>query len=105
MILLDWRYIPDQRETTVYHRKIIKWFGDKPSRNSPLSLHCLVNIGKGLGKKPGDWYGPGLVAHLFRQAFKDASTDNFEFDSLNVCVATNCTGIGHLKMQCIVQFL
>lgn len=87
----DWRYIPDQRETTVYHRKIIKWFGDKPSRNSPLSLHCLVNIGKGLGKKPGDWYGPGLVAHLFRQAFKDASTDNFEFDSLNVCVATNCT--------------
>ncbi|XP_066248613.1 cysteine protease ATG4D isoform X1 [Euwallacea similis] len=100
----EWRYNPEQKETTVYHRKIIKWFGDKPSRNSPLSLHSLVNIGKSLGKKPGDWYGPGLVAHLFRQAIRDASTDNFEFDSLNVCVAQNCTVyIRDVFAECIDQ--
>ncbi|XP_060516247.1 cysteine protease ATG4D [Cylas formicarius] len=87
----DWRWIPDHREISIYHRKIIKWFGDKPCRNSPLSLHSLVKIGESLGKKPGDWYGPGLVAHLFRQAFKNASNDNYEFDSLSVCVAQNCT--------------
>lgn len=87
----DWRWNPDQRETSLHHRKIIKWFGDKPSRNSPLSLHTLVRIAEGLGKKAGDWYGPGLVAHLFRQAFKDAPNDNYEFDNINVFVAQNCT--------------
>ncbi|XP_050313263.1 cysteine protease atg4da [Anthonomus grandis grandis] len=100
----EWRYNAEQRETTVYHRKIIKWFGDKPSRNSPLSLHSLVRIGEGLGKKPGDWYGPGLVAHLFLQAFKDASKDNFEFDEISVCVAQNCTVyIRDVFAECLSQ--
>lgn len=50
----------------VQHRKIIKWFGDKPSHNSPLSIHTLVEIGTTSGKQPGDWYGPAFVAHLLR---------------------------------------
>jgi len=100
----DWRWNPDQRETSLHHRKIIKWFGDKPSRNSPLSLHTLVRIAEGLGKKAGDWYGPGLVAHLFRQAFKDAPNDNYEFDNINVCVAQNCTVyIRDIFSECIDQ--
>lgn len=93
----DWRWNPDQQATTrenfidiVNHRKIIKWFGDKPSRNSPLSIHILVQLGEAAGKKAGDWYGPGFVAHLFRQAFKQANEDNYEFDDLNVCVAQDC---------------
>ncbi|KAF7280187.1 hypothetical protein GWI33_006313 [Rhynchophorus ferrugineus] len=86
----DWRWNPDKRELN-YHQKIIKWFGDKPSINSPLSLHSLVRIGEGLGKKAGDWYGPGLVAHLFKKAFEDAAKENSEFDHLTVCVAQNCT--------------
>lgn len=76
----------------LYHRKIIKWFGDKPSRNSPLSIHALVTLGEESGKKAGDWYGPGFVAHLLKQAVKLASQDNYDFDSLNVCVAQDCTG-------------
>lgn len=74
----------------VNHRKILKWFGDKPSINSPLSIHVLVNLGESSGKKAGDWYGPGFVAHLLKQSVKLACKDNFEFDSLTVYVAQDC---------------
>ncbi|XP_019867366.1 cysteine protease ATG4D [Aethina tumida] len=92
----DWRWQPDLSTKAqncaknVTHRKIIKWFGDKPSLNSPLSIHTLVTLGEASGKKAGDWYGPGFVAHLFRQAFKQASNDNYEFDSIGVYVAQDC---------------
>lgn len=92
-----WRWNPEQQPTTkqsyienVNHRKIIKWFGDKPSRNSPLSIHSLVQLGESMGKKAGDWYGPGFVAHLLKQAVNLASKDNYEFDSLHVYVAQDC---------------
>lgn len=48
------------------HRKIIRWFGDSSSKNSPFSIHTLVNIGEETGKKAGDWYGPSSVSHLLR---------------------------------------
>lgn len=48
------------------HRKIIRWFGDSSSMNSPFSIHNLVNLGEELGKKAGDWYGPSSVSHLMR---------------------------------------
>ncbi|XP_025833745.1 cysteine protease ATG4C [Agrilus planipennis] len=92
-----WRWIPDQIPNTrqgimenINHRKIIKWFGDKPSKNSPFSLHTLVQLGENSGKKPGDWYGPGCVAFLLREAMKLASKDNCEFDKLNIYVAQDC---------------
>lgn len=87
--------MPGNREQfieSVNHRKIIKWFGDKPSKNSPLSIHTLVTLGEESGKKAGDWYGPGFVAHLLKKAVKLASEENYEFDSLNVFVSENCTG-------------
>lgn len=74
----------------VYHRKILKWFGDKPSINSPFSIHALVNIGEESGKKAGDWYGPASVAHILKNAVKNAANDNFEFDSLTVYVSQDC---------------
>lgn len=94
----EWRWDPEKQPTSgeefvdlVKHRKIVKWFGDKASKNSPLSLHTLVKLGEALGKKAGDWYAPGFVAHLFREAVKLASKENYEFDSLNVSVAQNNT--------------
>lgn len=72
------------------HRKIIKWFGDKQSRVSPFSLHSLVGLGESSGKKAGDWYGPGAVAHILKQAVKVATELNQEFESFTVCVAQDC---------------
>lgn len=47
------------------HRVILRLFGDNPdSSASPLSLHCLVGLGAGLGRKAGDWFGPATTAHL-----------------------------------------
>lgn len=72
------------------HRKIIRWFGDTSSRTSPFSIHTLVGLGKETGKKPGDWYGPGAVAHLLRQAVKIAAQEIADLDGINVYVAQDC---------------
>ncbi|XP_058467658.1 cysteine protease ATG4D [Malaya genurostris] len=72
------------------HRKIIRWFGDTPSRTSPFSIHTLVALGKETGKKPGDWYGPGAVAHLLKQAVKQAAQEIADLDGVHVYVAQDC---------------
>ncbi|XP_033739207.1 uncharacterized protein LOC117326559 [Pecten maximus] len=65
----DWNVFRDQSlgEET-YRKQIIRWFGDFPSEQSPFSIHHLAEIGKKLGKDPGDWYGPSSVAHILRDA-------------------------------------
>jgi cysteine protease ATG4 len=66
----DWRWDSDTQvsytQQDIIHRKIIKWFGDSISKSHPFSIHTLVQLGKELGKKPGDWWGPGAVAILLR---------------------------------------
>nr|CAD7441372.1 unnamed protein product [Timema bartmani] len=93
----DWRWNEDQLPNSsklfkedCSHRKIIKWFGDNPSPNSPLSIHMLVSLGEASGKRPGDWYGPGAVAHLLREAVNFAAQDNNEFQHFSVYVAQDC---------------
>ncbi|KAG8034834.1 hypothetical protein G9C98_007910 [Cotesia typhae] len=65
----DWRWRPDQKDEMCLqdeatHRMIIKWFGDQPTEQTPLSIHTLVKFGASAGKRAGDWYGPASVAHL-----------------------------------------
>ncbi|XP_026468556.1 cysteine protease ATG4D [Ctenocephalides felis] len=72
------------------HRMIVKWFGDKSSKNSPLSIHALVALGEQAGRRAGDWYGPGAVAHLLKQAVQQAAQENTELDNLAVYVAQDC---------------
>lgn len=93
-----WRWTPEKpiqnaREfhEDCLHRMIIKWFGDKSSVNSPLSIHQMVKLGENLGKKPGDWYGPASVAHCLQAVLAAASTENYEFDSLEIYVAQDST--------------
>ncbi|XP_066997497.2 cysteine protease ATG4C [Anabrus simplex] len=89
----DWRWYSEQ-DTGFHrqfsHRKLIRWFGDSPSSYSPFSIHALVSLGEDAGKKAGDWYGPGSVAHLLRQAIELGSRDICELDQLRVYVAQDC---------------
>lgn len=90
-----WRYDPDSQiySTTEdhIHRKIIRWFGDNLSRNSPFSIHKMVELGKKNGKKIGEWYGPGSVAHVLKEAVKLAAKENPDLSQLHVYVAIDCT--------------
>ncbi|XP_046406134.1 cysteine protease ATG4D isoform X2 [Ischnura elegans] len=94
----DWRWRAEVNASSQHrafvedmlHRRIIKWFGDSASRNCPLSIHALVGLGQGCGKRPGEWYGPASVAHLLRQAVETASTDYDHFDGIRVYVAQDC---------------
>lgn len=65
-----WRWDPESQLHSTHednmHRKIIRWFGDNSSKNSPFSIHTLVTLGQDTGKKPGDWYGPSSVSHLMK---------------------------------------
>lgn len=90
----DWRWRPEEPCNTgdmfrseKIHRAIIKWFADTPKPVSPFSIHTLVRLGEDSGKKAGDWYGPGSVAHLLRMAVKAAAEENDEFERLCVYVA------------------
>ncbi|XP_066583605.1 cysteine protease ATG4D [Prorops nasuta] len=92
----EWRWRPDeiintyeQRVEENKHRMIIQWFGDQPTK-SPLSIHTLVSLSASTGKKAGDWYGPGSVAHLLSKAVKQATQSHPEFNNLAVYVAQDC---------------
>ncbi|XP_059610552.1 cysteine protease ATG4C [Phlebotomus argentipes] len=91
----NWRWDPDTQLYTTQednlHRKIIRWFGDISSRNSPFSIHTLVTLGQEAGKKPGDWYAPGATVQLLRQAMLIASQENVDLDGINIHVAQDCT--------------
>uniref|UniRef100_A0A336L0T6 Cysteine protease n=1 Tax=Culicoides sonorensis TaxID=179676 RepID=A0A336L0T6_CULSO len=104
-----WRFDPEILIATssyeeALHRRIIRWFGDVKSKNCPFSIHNLVQIGKEIGKKPGDWYGPNSVAHVIRTAMKKASLEIADLENLNVYVAKDCAVyLQDIYDECIVN--
>jgi cysteine protease ATG4 len=91
----SWRFDPDSQIYSTaedhIHRRIARWFGDQVSKNSPFSIHALVELGKASGKKVGEWYGPGAVAHLIKQAVKQSARENLDLAAVHVYVAQDCT--------------
>ncbi|KAM4629088.1 cysteine protease ATG4C [Polymixia lowei] len=71
----------------VYHRTLVSWFGDSPS--AQLGLHRLVRLGLALGKQAGDWYGPAVMAHIFKKAVEEATDPGLA--GITAYVSQDCT--------------
>uniref|UniRef100_A0A668A0P6 Cysteine protease n=1 Tax=Myripristis murdjan TaxID=586833 RepID=A0A668A0P6_9TELE len=71
----------------VYHRTLVSWFGD--SLSAQLGLHRLVRLGLTLGKQAGDWYGPAVVAHIFKKAVEEATDPGLA--GITAYVSQDCT--------------
>ncbi|THH00355.1 hypothetical protein EW026_g2186 [Hermanssonia centrifuga] len=60
----DWRKPPQPVYTTDYatYVQILTWFLDDPSPLCPFSVHRMALVGKQLGVKVGQWFGPSTAA-------------------------------------------
>ncbi|KAK3881551.1 hypothetical protein Pcinc_014023 [Petrolisthes cinctipes] len=90
----DWRYSKpgsgtDTQQEAI-HRAIVRWIGDAPSPQCPLSLHNLVHFGRRLGKQAGDWYGPASVAYICKEAVEMGSKYVPDLKRVCVYVAQDC---------------
>lgn len=91
----EWVWRPDRRDDTRterLHRDIVRLFLDQES--APLSIHNVLRMGLGSGKRPGDWFGPGSVAHLIQMAVlrsQQGVRGGGLLSDLVVYVAQDCT--------------
>jgi hypothetical protein len=62
--LTEWRKPPHPVYTADYatYVHIITWFLDDPSSLCPFSVHRMALVGKQLGVKVGQWFGPSTAA-------------------------------------------
>ncbi|XP_054909658.1 cysteine protease ATG4C [Poeciliopsis prolifica] len=77
----------DAQLKEMYHRNLVSWFADISS--APLGLHRLVHLGMRIGRRAGDWYGPGMVSHMLKDAVKEAMEPGLE--GITVYVSQDCT--------------
>lgn len=73
----DWRKPPHPVYTSDYatYVQIITWFLDDPSPLCPFSVHRMALVGKQLGVKVGQWFGPSTAAGAIKtlvHAFPEA---------------------------------
>ena len=74
------------------HREIISWFNDRFSNRCPFGLHRLLSIANDkIGKNVGDWFGPGSVIILVRDALESAREYIPLLNNLHIYVAQDCT--------------
>ncbi|KAH8091391.1 peptidase family C54-domain-containing protein [Cristinia sonorae] len=60
----DWRRPPHPVYTADYatYVQILTWFLDDPSPQCPFSVHRMALVGKALGVRVGQWFGPSTAA-------------------------------------------
>jgi len=45
---------------------VVRWFFDGPGAEHAYSIHNMVRCGTRYDMMPGEWYGPGVAAHVLR---------------------------------------
>lgn len=45
---------------------VVRWFFDAPGEGYVYSIHNMVRCGTRYDMMPGEWYGPGVAAHVLR---------------------------------------
>jgi len=45
---------------------VVRWFADAPGEVAVYSIHNMVKVGMRYDVLPGEWYGPGVAAHVLR---------------------------------------
>lgn len=46
--------------------RVLRWFADAPGDDAVYSIHNMVRCGMRYDMLPGEWYGPGVAAHVLR---------------------------------------
>ncbi|GAU93075.1 hypothetical protein RvY_05064 [Ramazzottius varieornatus] len=90
----NWRWEEtDDREQEVFHRQIIRWFGDFDRPDNLFGIHRLVNIGidQQHGRKAGDWYGPASLALILQRAMSMARSANPLLQDIQLYVSKDCS--------------
>ncbi|KAI9297231.1 hypothetical protein K502DRAFT_323397 [Neoconidiobolus thromboides FSU 785] len=83
----DWRLKDNKDEKVgIKYKKILSWFLDEMSINSPYSIHRIALLGKQYKKEIGDWFGP----HTMALVIKSLVLDHEDID-LNVYINTEGT--------------
>jgi cysteine protease ATG4 len=89
----EWNFLQStSRHDHFLNREIISWFNDRPGNKCPFGIHRLINLAEKMGKKVGDWFGPGTVTLIMKDALEQAQ----EFitildDKIRIYVAQDCT--------------
>lgn len=55
---------------------VVRWFFDKPGETWKYSIHNMTRCGTRYDVMPGEWYGPGIAAHVLRDLCEMHDHDN-----------------------------
>lgn len=57
---------PEATTWTEKRHRVLQWFSDSGGSEAVYSIHNLVKGGQTYDILPGEWYGPGIAAHVLR---------------------------------------
>eukprot|EP01102_Stenamoeba_stenopodia_P010203 TRINITY_DN3049_c0_g1_i2.p1 TRINITY_DN3049_c0_g1~~TRINITY_DN3049_c0_g1_i2.p1 ORF type:complete len:500 (-),score=77.23 TRINITY_DN3049_c0_g1_i2:99-1598(-) len=64
----EWRLRMNQTNaiSTSMERKILRWFADIPTKESPYSIHTIAQLGTRFKKSIGEWFEPTIIARVLK---------------------------------------
>jgi cysteine protease ATG4 len=74
---LDWRLGYNKKQVVLQYAKIISWFFDRPSSESPFSIHRVAVLGKEYGKQIGEWFGPATICSVLQRLVNEQNFPDF----------------------------